>query len=214
MKFLVTAGPTREFIDPVRFLSNPSTGRMGFAVARAARAAGHEVVLVAGPVVLRTPRGVRRIDVVSAREMLAAVEAEPFDCLVATAAVADWRPAHCAERKLKKREMDREIRLVRNPDILKAISSRRGRNGRRRPILIGFAAETGNPEIEAVRKCREKGLDFVVANDVTAKGSGFGTATNRVTFVFPDGRIDRLPLLSKAAIARRIVKLASGTNKR
>ena len=213
MKFLVTAGPTREFIDPVRFLSNPSTGRMGFAVARAARAAGHEVVLVTGPVTLRTPKGVRRVDVVSARDMLAAVEAENFDCLVATAAVADWRPARIAVKKLKKREMDGTLKLVRNPDILKRVSAKvhGGRAGthsvrkERSPILVGFAAETGEPTVEAVRKCREKGLDLVVANDVAESGSGFGTTTNRVSFVFPDGRIKRLPLLSKAAVARRIV---------
>ena len=212
MKVLVTAGPTREFIDPVRFLSNPSTGRMGFAVARAARAAGHEVALIAGPVALRTPKGVRRIDVVSARDMLAAIEAETFDCLIATAAVADWRPARMAVKKLKKREMAGTLKLVRNPDILKTVAAKlRGERGRtnfrveRRQILVGFAAETGEPTAEAVRKCREKRLDLVVANDVTAAGSGFGTATNRVSFVFPDGRIERLPLLSKAAVARRIV---------
>lgn len=210
MKFLVTAGPTREFIDPVRFLSNPSTGRMGFAVARAARAAGHEVTLVAGPVALRTPHGVRRIDVVSAREMLTAVESENFDCLVATAAVADWRPARCASKKLKKNGMDGLLRLVRNPDILKTVALRQRRGHGRRPILVGFAAETGDPASEAARKCREKELDFVVANDVTSAGSGFGTDTNRVAFVFPDGRIERLPLMSKAAIARRIVRMASG----
>lgn len=214
MKFLVTAGPTREFIDPVRFLSNPSTGRMGFAVARAARAAGHEVVLVAGPVSLRTPKGVRRIDVVSARDMLAVVEKEDFDCLVSTAAVADWRPARMAAKKLKKSEMSGTLRLVRNPDILKTVAhGRAGCQQRagfavRRQILIGFAAETGEPTAEAARKCREKGLDLVVANDVTAAGSGFGTATNRVAFVWPDGRIERLPMLSKYAVAKRIVKVA------
>jgi len=214
MKFLVTAGPTREFIDPVRFLSNPSTGRMGFAVARAARAAGHEVVLVAGPVSLRTPKGVRRIDVVSARDMLAAVEKEDFDCLVSTAAVADWRPARMAAKKLKKSEMSGTLRLVRNPDILKTVAHgragcrQRAGSAVRRQILIGFAAETGEPTAEAARKCREKGLDLVVANDVTAAGSGFGTATNRVAFVWPDGRIERLPMLSKYAVAKRIVKVA------
>ena len=203
MKVLVTAGPTREFLDPVRFLSNPSTGRMGFAVARAAHAAGHDVTLVAGPVSLRAPRGVRRIDVVSARDMLKAVEAEDFDCLIATAAVADWRPARRAAQKLKKREMDGTLKLVRNPDILKAVAARHGDQ-----VLIGFAAETGEPTAEAARKCREKGLDLVVANDVTAAGSGFGTATNRVAFVWPDGRIDRLPLLPKIAVARRIIAAA------
>ena len=210
MRLLVTAGPTREFIDPVRFLSNPSTGRMGFAIARAARAAGHDVTLVAGPVSLRTPKGVRRVDVVSACDMMAAVEREPFDCLVAAAAVADWRPAKRAAAKLKKRDMDGTLELVRNPDILKAVSTkvRRSRTGRR-PVLVGFAAETGDPVAEAARKCSEKGLDLVVANDVTAAGSGFGTATNRVAFVFPDGRIERLPLLSKDAVARRLVRAIS-----
>ena len=183
----------------MRFLSNPSTGKMGFAVARAARAAGHDVTLVAGPVALRTPRGVRRIDVVSARDMLAAVEREDFDCLVATAAVADWRPARCAAAKLKKRAMADTLRLVRNPDILKTVAAKFA-HARRRKVFIGFAAETGEPTAEAARKCREKGLDLVVAND-----------TNRVTFVHADGRIERLPLLTKAAVARRIVRFASQT---
>ena len=159
MKFVVTAGPTREHLDPVRFLSNPSTGKMGFAVARAAAMRGHEVALVAGPVSLKTPKGVRRIDVTSAREMLAAVEKELFansrdmvrysngrvgdaplpvgaalradrisQCsmvFVSTAAVADWRPAKCASRKLKKGQMSDTLKLVRNPDILKEIGRRK-----------------------------------------------------------------------------------------
>ena len=117
--FIVTAGPTREYLDPVRFLSNPSTGRMGFAVARAARRAGHDVTLIAGPVALKTPKGVTRVDVVSARDMLAAVQrvlaSSPAGrpvCLVMTAAVADWRPADCAARKLKKGEMSGTLKLV------------------------------------------------------------------------------------------------------
>ena len=202
MRFVVTAGPTREFIDAVRFLSNPSTGRMGFAVARAARAAGHEVTLIAGPVSLKTPLGVARIDVVSARDMLAAVRTiiARADVLVMTAAVADWRPARCASRKLKKTEMSDTLHLVRNPDILKSVRGPR--------VRVGFAAETGAPAAEAARKCREKGLDLVVGNDVTEPGSGFGTATNRVTFVTPDGTVQRLPLMSKLAVARRIVSFA------
>ena len=202
MRFVVTAGPTREHLDPVRFLSNPSTGRMGFAVARAARAAGHAVTLVAGPVALKTPPGVRRVDVVSAREMLAAVRAAVAgaDVLVMTAAVADWRPARCAKKKLKKSEMTDTLKLVRNPDILKSVRGPR--------IRIGFAAETGLPDAEAARKCREKELDLVVGNDVTRPGSGFGTATNRVTLVTPDGAVRRLPLMSKLAVARRIVTFA------
>ena len=203
---------------------------MGFAVARAARDAGHDVTLIAGPVSLKTPPGIRRIDVISARDMLAAVLKEvkgerrkvkdespftfrlsPFTVLVMTAAVADWRPARCAARKLKKSEMSDTLKLVRNPDILKTIDRQLGGPRSRaaaRLIRIGFAAETGAPAAEAARKCREKGLDLVVGNDVTAHGSGFGTTTNRVTFVTPDGLVRHLPLMSKLAVARRILAFA------
>ena len=201
-RFVITAGPTREHLDPVRFLTNPSTGKMGFAVARAAAERGHSVTLVAGPVALKTPKGVARVDVVSARDMLAAVEAAigDGDCvLIATAAVADWRPAICASRKLKKGQMPDTLKLVRNPDILNSVECRH---------KIGFAAETNDVENEASRKCREKGLDMIVANDVTETGSGFGMDTNRVTFLKPDGSSDCLPLMSKLAVARRIVRFA------
>ena len=238
MKFVVTAGPTREHLDPVRFLSNPSTGKMGFAIARAAAMRGHEVVLVAGPVSLKTPRGVRRIDVTSAREMLAAVERElsqqaprithqrrsragtsgeaaqaPGTVFVSTAAVADWRPAKCAARKLKKGQMSDTLKLVRNPDILKEIGRRtKTVHSSNHPLthsptyLVGFAAETNDVIAEARRKCREKNLDMIVANDVTEKGSGFGVDTNRVTFLRKDGSVERLPLMTKLAVARRIVR--------
>lgn len=186
-------------MDPVRFLSNPSTGKMGFAVARAAARAGHEVTLVAGPAALKTPRGVKRVDVVSAREMFAAVkEAVTPGCVfVATAAVADWRPAVCAGKKLKKTEMSDVIKLVRNPDILKSIEG---------CVKIGFAAETNDVLEEAQRKCREKNLAMIVANDVTEKGAGFGSDTNRVVFVYPDGRKEPLKKMSKLAVAGRIVR--------
>lgn len=199
LHFVVTAGPTREFIDPVRFLSNPSTGKMGFAVARAAARSGHDVTLVAGPVSLDTPRGVERIDVVSAREMFAAVkEAVTAGCVfVATAAVADWRPARCASKKLKKTEMSDTIKLVRNPDILKSVGG---------CVKVGFAAETNDVLKEATRKCREKRLAMIVANDVTEKGAGFGSDTNRVVFVYPDGRKVSLEKMSKLAVAGRIVR--------
>ena len=212
MRILVTAGPTREFIDPVRFLSNPSSGRMGFAIARAACSLGHEVVLVAGPVALKTPKGVRRVDVVSARDMLAAVEKERFDCFISTAAVADWRPAECASTKLKKGAMDGVLKLVRNPDVIKTVSAKirslRGKASRK--VLIGFAAETGDAVVEAVRKCREKKLSFIVANDVTEPGAGFGVDTNKVSFVFPDGRVESFPLMAKTSVARRIVSEIEG----
>ena len=202
MKFAVTAGPTREHLDPVRFLSNPSTGKMGFAVAEEAARRGHEVVLVAGPVSLATPKGVVRVDVVSARDMMreTAKAAKGADVLVATAAVADWRPAVCAKSKLKKADMKPLLKLVRNPDVLKSVRGVR--------VKIGFAAETGDPVREAARKCHEKGLAMVVANDVTESGSGFGTDTNRVSFVFPDGRVERLPPMAKRMVARRIVDVA------
>ena len=235
MKVVVTAGPTREYLDPVRFLSNPSTGKMGFAIAAEAAKRGHDVTLVAGPVALKTPKGVERVEVVSAREMLAAVEAAVGDSkrttaredgkrttargdskrttagetvLIATAAVADWRPAKCAAKKLKKGEMSGTLKLVRNPDILKTI------NRQRRSLfpvprslrLVGFAAETDHVLDEAARKCREKGLEFIVANDVSEKGCGFGTDTNRVTFVFPDGRQRKFPLMTKRMVARRILE--------
>ena len=198
MKIIVTAGPTREYLDPVRFLSNPSTGKMGFAVATEAARRGHTVTLVAGPVALRTPNRVHRVDVMSAREMLAAVKkaAQRADILIATAAVADWRPAKCATQKLKKSQMSGTLRLVRNPDILKTVKGVR---------KIGFAAETNDVLAEAVRKCREKGLSFIVANDVTKKGSGFGTDTNKVAFVFADGTLKFFPLMTKARVAKRIL---------
>ena len=214
LRFVVTAGPTREHLDPVRFLSNPSTGKMGFAVARAAARRGHDVTLVAGPVSLKTPKGVRRIDVTSAREMLAAAEealvhGTRTTVFVATAAVADWRPAERAAKKLKKGEMSGTLKLVRNPDILRTLSLRY-RRGSRSALFVGFAAETNDVLSEARRKCREKGLEMIVANDVTQKGAGFGTDTNRVTLVRKDGSVERLPLMSKAAVATRIVRECEG----
>lgn len=198
MKIVITAGPTREHLDPVRFLSNPSTGKMGFAIAAAAARRGHTVTLVAGPVSLKTPQGVARVDVVSAREMLSAVQAAVLeaDVFISTAAVADWRPARCAGTKLKKRQMSGTLKLVRNPDILKTISG---------CLKIGFAAETDNVLAEAARKCREKNLAFIVANDVSEAGSGFGTDTNRVSFVFPTGEIKKFPLMSKRKVATALI---------
>ena len=202
MNLLVTAGPTREPLDPVRFLSNRSTGKMGFAVAQAAAEAGWGVTLIAGPVSLPTPPGVRRVDVTTALEMLAAVERELPGCdvFVSAAAVADWRPEECSPTKLKKAAMAGVLRLVPNPDILKTILPLKG--SRR---FVGFAAETGEPTAEAARKLREKGLDLIVANDVTAPGAGFAVETNRVTFLFPDGRREVLPLLSKHKVAERLI---------
>lgn len=208
-ELIVTAGPTREYLDPVRFLSNPSTGKMGFAVAEAAAKFGYRVTLVAGPVALKTPKGVNRVDVVSARDMLKAVTAAVSESkgptvVISSAAIADWRPAKCALRKLRKTEMSDTLKLVRNPDVLKTLARRpEVRSGRVK--LVGFAAQTDRVLEEAARKCRAKRLSFIVANDVTEKGSGFGTDTNRVTLLFADGHQISLPQMSKRLVARRIL---------
>ena len=204
LSILITAGPTREPLDPVRFLSNRSTGRMGFAIAQAAAEAGHTVTLIAGPVTLPTPPNVRRIDVTTALDMLAAVQRElpHADVLIASAAVADWRPETCSPTKLKKAGMDGTLRLVPNPDILKTIRPQKGAR-----TFIGFAAETGEPTAEATRKLRDKGLDLIVANDVTAPDAGFAVDTNRVTLLYPDGRREPLPLQSKLHLAHHLIAL-------
>ncbi len=202
MNILITAGPTREPLDPVRFISNRSTGKMGFALATAAQAAGHTVTLIAGPVTLETPPGVQRIDVVTALDMLAAVEQHlpACDIYISCAAVADWRPEICSATKLKKSQMSGLLKLVPNPDILKTIRPLKGDK-----LFVGFAAETGEPTLEAQRKMRDKGLDLIIANDVTAPGAGFAGDTNAVTLFYPDGRATPLPLQSKRDIATHII---------
>lgn len=202
MRILITAGPTREPLDPVRFISNRSTGKMGFALAQAAQSKGHEVTLVAGPVTLPTPAGVTRVDVETALQMLEAVERHlpAHEVYISSAAIADWRPATYSPVKLKKSGMDGTIQLVRNPDILKTI-----RPLKENKLFVGFAAETGVPDAEATRKLNEKGLDLIVANDVTAPGAGFATDTNRVTLLYPNGTREDLPLASKLEIATAII---------
>ncbi|MBR1837240.1 MAG: phosphopantothenoylcysteine decarboxylase [Kiritimatiellae bacterium] len=204
MKLLVSAGPTREFLDPVRFLSNRSTGRMGYAVAEAGVAAGDEVALVSGPVEIAPPAGLAALDrVVSARDMLAALEkrVEWCDALVMTAAVADFRPVSAAADKIRKGEMPETIRLVPNPDILKTLAPRKGRR-----VFVGFAAETRDAAASAARKLAAKGLDLVVANDVTAPGAGFGVDTNVVTLVSPEAPPESFPIAAKRDIAAMLVE--------
>jgi len=185
-RVLVTAGPTREFLDPVRFLSNPSTGKMGLAVARAARARGAQVTVVLGPVTGVDRTGLEVVDVVSAEEMWDAVlpRLEETDVLVATAAVSDWRPAARAAQKVKKSEQGAEspLELVRTPDVL-ALAGERVRGLVRRPLLVGFAAETENVLENASAKLLRKGLDLVVANDVSRSDAGFAVDTNAVVIV-------------------------------
>jgi putative hydrolase of HD superfamily len=204
MRLLVTAGPTREFIDPVRFISNRSSGKMGYAVAVAARDRGHEVVLISGPVAaLLPPHGVRLVSVVTAADMLAAVEAhlDWSDALIMAAAVADWRPAEPAARKLKKLDRLTELRLEPTADILMTIAPRKG--GR---VFVGFAAETHDVPGEARRKLSRKGLDAIVANDVSRADAGFDVETNQVLLLTGEGPAQEWPLMSKAAVAERLVK--------
>lgn len=202
MKILITAGPTREYIDPVRFLSNRSSGKMGFAIAEAAAARGHEVTLICGPVALGTPPEVSRIDVDSAREMLAAVQRElpEHDALIMSAAVSDFRPRSMSPLKLKKSSMPPVIELEQNPDILKTIQPDKGSR-----IFVGFAAETDNIHVEAARKLREKGLDLIVANDITQADAGFDVDTNRVTLIYPDREPQHLPLMTKAELGQKLI---------
>jgi phosphopantothenoylcysteine decarboxylase/phosphopantothenate--cysteine ligase len=201
---LVTAGPTYEAIDPVRFVGNRSTGKMGFAIAEAAAARGATVTLVAGPTALPTPGGVTRVDVESARQMREAVteRAAAQAAIVMSAAVADYRPAEIAATKLKKAALGAapSIALVQNPDILAEL----GKMAAPRPLLVGFAAETDDVERRAVEKRAQKGCDLLVANDVSEEGSGFGTDTNRVLLVERE-RAEWLPRMSKREVADRIL---------
>ena len=199
---LVTAGPTREDIDPVRFLSNRSSGKMGYAVARAAARRGAKVVLVTGPTALETPGGVERIDVRSAEDMLRAVEARFPECTLAVfaAAVADYRAVEPSESKIKRTQDALTLRLEPNPDILATVAREKGDR-----LVVGFAAETDNVAENARKKLAQKNADVMVANDVTAEGAGFDVDTNMVTLLSCDGRDLALPRLTKAEVAERIL---------
>ena len=206
-RVVVTAGPTREAIDPVRYLSNHSSGRQGFALARAAAEAGAEVILVTGPVDLQTPAGVHRVDVGSAREMLDAAgeAARDADLFVAVAAVADYRPAEVAPRKLKKdaARPGLVLELVENPDVVATVARQRGGSGR--PYTVAFAAETHDVLAHARGKLAGKGVDLVVANDVSDRSIGFGAEANEVTLVDADGD-EALPRMPKDRLARVLVE--------
>lgn len=203
MKMLVTAGPTREFFDPVRYISNRSSGKMGYAVAIAARDRGHEVTLISGPVSIPAPVGVKMVQVISAAEMLTAVEhhLDDSDALIMAAAVSDWRPAVVADQKLKKLKTGSTLVLEPTTDILLSLKARKGKR-----VVVGFAAETTDVEAEARRKLESKGLDMIVANDVTQSDAGFDVDTNRVVLI-PDAADSLpLPLLSKREVGERIVE--------
>lgn len=199
---MVTAGPTREEIDPVRYISNYSSGKMGYALARNAVRRGARVILVSGPVNLVTPHGVEPVQVNSAEEMRAAVMARAGECsvVVKAAAVADYRPVERSGNKVKKKAKELILRLTRNTDILAELGALA-----QRPFLVGFAAETDNLERYANKKLREKNLDMIVANDVSRGDAGFNVETNRATLFFRDGRALEYPLMSKNDLAAIIL---------
>ena len=201
-KALVTAGGTQEPLDPVRYLGNRSSGRMGYAIAQVLQEAGAETILVSAPSDLPTPQGVTRIAVQTALEMYDAVleRFSEVDVVIKAAAVADYRPAVLAEQKIKKDGTNLTLELVPNPDILAELGRQKTSQ-----ILIGFAAETENLMDNAQGKMLRKNVNLLVANDVTKQGAGFGSPTNIVSFLFPDGRRIDFPQMSKLEVARNLV---------
>lgn len=199
LKVLVTAGPTVEPIDPVRYITNRSSGKMGYALARAARRRGAKVILVTGPTALTPPIGVELIPVKTAEEMREAVFAHIEGCRIVlkAAAVADYRPVHTSAHKIKKGEAALTLDLVQNPDILGAI----GRERKPGTFLVGFAAETRDLLQNAAKKMASKNLDMIVANDVSMAGAGFESDTNIVKLIYRDGHTEDLPLMSKGDVA-------------
>lgn len=205
-RVVVTAGPTHEHLDPVRYLGNESSGRMGFEIARAAARAGHRVTLVAGPVHLATPAGVERVDVVSAREMLAEVRTAfgGADALYMAAAVADWRPRRKRAGKWRKEGHGSDVAtldLVRNPDILASVARRKGPR-----LVVGFALETGDGLRRARGKLKRKGADVIVWNGASVLGAERTTAA----LVFRDGTVERYDDVTKRRLARVLIGLLAG----
>lgn len=202
VRVVVTAGPTREALDPVRFISNHSTGKMGYAIAAEAAARGADVTLVTGPTALDTPGGVARVDVDSAREMRdATVHAfDGADVAILSAAVADYEPAEVADHKIKKDDGPLTLTLQRTPDIAAELGGVKGDR-----LLVAFAAETQDAIANAREKLRRKNADLIVVNDITQPGAGFGTDTNLVTILGDDGESEELPLLSKRDVAARLL---------
>lgn len=199
-RILVTAGPTREFIDPIRFISNRSSGKMGYALARAALRRGAEVVLISGPSVLNRPREIKFIPVETAAEMFDAINQElpSSTVLIMSAAVSDFMPAEKAEGKIEKSEK-LLLELKQTPDIILEIGKRKNK-----PFIVGFAAETGEKIERAKRKLHEKNMDMIVLNDITEDGSGFDVDTNKVVIISREKEI-KLPLMSKDSVAEEIL---------
>ena len=206
MRFLVTAGPMREPIDPVRFISNRSSGKMGYAIATAALEMEHEVTLISGPVCIEAPRGVELARVTTADEMADAVQTRinrGCDALIMCAAVADFKPTEVREHKIKKHEGLTQIELVPTCDILASVELPRDQ----RIIIVGFAAESNSLAENAQKKLREKRCDFICANDITRMNTGFDADENEITIFFRDGSQRHLQRESKLKLARIIVKI-------
>ena len=203
IRFLITAGPTREFFDPIRYISNRSSGKMGYAIAAACRRVSPHVTLVTGPVALAAPAGVKCVPVLTAAEMAREVfrRYSKADVVIMTAAVCDYRPRRVAGQKIKKTGTELVLELEPTTDILLELGKRK-----RRQVLVGFAAETNDLERHALDKLRRKRLDLIVANDASA----FESDTNRVTLFCADGRVERLPELTKRKVSGELVKRIVG----
>ena len=201
-KIIVTAGGTIEPIDPVRYIGNRSSGKMGFAIAQAAKSAGAEVILITGASALENPAGIETIRLETALQMKEAVFKyyENADAVIMSAAVADYRAKYVSPEKIKKSELSLTIELEKNPDILYELGQRK-----RNQILIGFAAETQNVIEYAKGKLEQKNLNFIVANDVTVEGAGFGTDTNVINIIYRNGEVEQFPLMSKVKLAEIII---------
>jgi phosphopantothenoylcysteine decarboxylase/phosphopantothenate--cysteine ligase len=207
-KVVVTAGGTQEALDPVRMITNHSSGKQGYAIAQAALDAGARVCLITTPVGLTPPIGAEVIKVKSAQDMLEAVLNQTADALIMAAAAADFRPKNVAKDKMKKRDGIPQIELEAAPDILKTVHSS-GPGTKRFQVMVGFAAESKNLLENADEKLKSKGLDFIAANDISAKDAGFEVETNRVTLLFANGATEALPLMSKMEVAEKIIEHTS-----
>lgn len=204
-KIIVTAGGTQEAIDPVRVITNHSSGKQGYALAQAALDSGADVTLITTPTALTPPVGARVVNVKSVQEMLDALMKEKADALVMAAAAADFRPKHVAQDKLKKRDGIPQIELEAAPDILKTVSAS-GSGKKRFKVVVGFAAESRDLLENAAEKLKSKSLDFIAANDVSANDAGFAVETNRITLLFADGKKEIMPLMSKTEAAEKIIE--------
>jgi phosphopantothenoylcysteine decarboxylase/phosphopantothenate--cysteine ligase len=211
VRFLITAGPTREPIDPVRYISNRSSGKMGYAIAEAALEAGHDVVLISGPVNLDPPRGAHFISILTSDEMYNAVHRAVPDCdaLVMCAAVADYKPQKVSTTKIKKRDQNLSLELVLSRDILGSLQ-----NNNRQFLVVGFAAETNDLEANAQKKLRAKHCDIIIANDVSSSDSGMESDENEVTILFRNGETKKISRAPKKNIARELVKIFSNTREK